>query len=314
MANKSTNVRTYTKPNNPTYRPRVNPWLGRVSKVNPTLAAWFGSHWFTRPRQWPRPDREHEVLAKGTPLTLRHGVRAWSYGEGPLVLLVHGWEGRGAQLGSFVDPLVTRGFRVVTFDVEAHGSSPGTHATLLSWLWPLFELGERLGEPSCIIAHSFGCPAVSLALRRGLQARSVVYLAAPDAIDGGARTFARVTGLGERGEAALKRRVSAMTGLDFDDQRVANFGRTMTTPLLVVHDEDDADVSIASARTYARHWRDCRTFTTRGLGHRKILRDPQVIQNVVSFVCAHRWSEGVLDRWFVRNSSAPSSFAASPEA
>lgn len=294
----STNVRTCTSGQPSTgYRPRVGPWLRRVSKFNATLAGWLGCHLFTQPRQWPRPERERQLLATGTPLLLQGGTRAWSFGAGPTVLLVHGWEGRGAQLGAFVEPLVARGFRVLTFDVQAHGSSPGTHATISSWLAPLFELAERFGDPSSIIAHSFGCPAVSLGLRRGLYAQSVVYIAPPDALDGGAHTFARVTGIGERGESALKRRLGAITGLDFDDQRVANFGSRMTTPLLVVHDEEDKDVAIKSARTYARHWPGCSVFTTAGLGHRTILRDPQVVQHVVSFVCGHQRSAGGLDRW-----------------
>jgi len=39
------------------------------------------------------------------------------------VLLVHGWGGRGAQLASFVEPLVARGFSVLTFDAPGHGAS-----------------------------------------------------------------------------------------------------------------------------------------------------------------------------------------------
>ncbi len=311
MGHKSTNVRSKTVPRQyPGYKPRVSPWLARVAKVNLGLTAWLGSHLFTQPRHWPRPEREQRLLTTGTPILLRRGVRAWSFGSGPLVLLVHGWEGRGAQLGAFVEPLVARGFRVITFDVQAHGSSPGTHATISSWLEPMFELAERFGDPTGIIAHSFGCPAVSLALRRCLHARSVVYIAPPDALDGGAQTFARVTGIGARGEAALKRRLTAMTGIDFDEQRVVNFGRGMVTPLLVVHDEEDKDVALRSARTYARHWPGCSVFTTAGLGHRQILRDPQVVQHVVSFVFGHRQSAGELDRWFDSALGDRSSFGA----
>ncbi len=298
MSENSTNVRSTTPARTATYRPpRGTPWLRRIARFNPTLAAWLGSHWFTQPRRWPRPEREQLLLAKGTPLELAGGVQAWTFGAGPLVVLVHGWEGRGAQLGALVEPLVANGFRVVTFDVEGHGSSPGTHATIASWLPPLFELRERFGDPACVIGHSFGCPAISLALKRGYFAKSVVYLAPPDALDGGARSFARVTGIGERGEAALKNLLSARTGMLFEDQRVASFGASMKTPLLVVHDEDDADVPLECAQTYARHWPGCRVFTTRGLGHRKLLGDPAVVEHVVTFAAVHEQNANALDRW-----------------
>lgn len=301
----STNVRS--KIGAAQYRPKTKPWLSHVSKLNPTLAAWLGVHWFTQPRHWPRPEREQQLLKQGHAFELVGGQKAWSFGAGPLVVLVHGWEGRGAQLGAFVEPLIANGFRVVTFDVAAHGSSPGTHATILSWLSPLFEISKRFGDPVCVIGHSFGCPALSLALKRGYHAQSVVYIAPPDALDGGARSFARITGIGERGENALKDLLSARTGMSFEDQRVENFGARMRTPLLVVHDEDDQDVPLACARTYARCWPECHVFTTRGLGHRKILRDPSVVSRVVTFVEGHRSSTTALDRWLnsVRRDPAP---------
>lgn len=304
----STNVRAFVGPETNTANPAIRAtakaaalppafqWLVRLSALSPDLAARVSFRFFTQPRRFPRPERERNWLLGAEELVLNNGIRAWSWGRGPLCLLVHGWQGRGAQLGAFIAPLVERGYRVVAFDVEAHGSSPGTHATLLSWLAPITDIVERFGDPVAVIAHSFGCPAVSLALRRGLVTRSVVYLAPPDALDLGARTFARVTGIGDAGFEALARRVTAVTGLTFDDQRVATFGPTMKTPLLLVHDEQDPDVDIRCARTYARYWPGCHVHTTTGLGHRKILYDADVVGRVVRYVHAHRHDGSTLER------------------
>ncbi|MGZ5446135.1 MAG: alpha/beta hydrolase [Thermoanaerobaculia bacterium] len=62
--------------------------------------------------------------------TVRRLQRAWSWGEGPAVLLVHGWGGHAAQFQSFVEPLVRAGFRAIAFDAPSHGSSgaPPRHA------------------------------------------------------------------------------------------------------------------------------------------------------------------------------------------
>ena len=43
----------------------------------------------------------------------------YSWGSGPTVLLVHGWEGRGSQLSAFAPALVKAGFRVVAVDMPA---------------------------------------------------------------------------------------------------------------------------------------------------------------------------------------------------
>jgi pimeloyl-ACP methyl ester carboxylesterase len=271
-------------------------WLSRLSALNPDLVSHLTFRLFTQTRRYSRPERERSWLQGAQELVLSNGIRAWAWGEGPLCLLVHGWQGRGAQLGGFVAPLVQRGYRVVAFDVEGHGSSPGTHATLLSWLRPIFEIVERFGDPVAVIAHSFGCCGVSLALRRGLTTRAVVYVAPPDALELGARTFARVTGIGDEGYDALARRVTTVTGLTFEGERVESFGPTMRTPLLLVHDEQDPDVNIRSARTYARCWPDCHVFTTSGLGHRKILYDVEVVERVARYVDAHRHAATTLER------------------
>lgn len=275
---------------------RAFAWLSRLSRLSPDTASLLTFHLFTQPKKYPRPERERVWLQRAEELVLSNGVRAWSWGEGPLCLLVHGWQGRGAQLGAFIAPLVERGYRVVTFDVEAHGSSPGTHSTLLSWLRPIFDVVERYGDPVSVIAHSFGCPAVSLALRRGLTARSVVYLAPPDALEGGARTFARVTGIGDEGFEALARRVTAVTGIAIEGERVSEFGPRMKTPRLLVHDEQDLDVNIRCARTYAKYWPGCQVHTTAGLGHRKILYDANVVARAVDYVHAHRDAATTLER------------------
>jgi len=58
--------------------------------------------------------------------------------------MVHGWNGRGAQLGAFAPELVRVGFRVVTFDTPAHGRSAvlGVLDELRPCGWRVTELGQ----------------------------------------------------------------------------------------------------------------------------------------------------------------------------
>jgi hypothetical protein len=57
----------------------------------------------------------------------------------------------------------------------------------------------------------------------------------------------------------------------------------MPTPLLVVHDENDREVPIASGELVASAWPGAVLERTRGLGHRRILRDRRVIERVAEF-------------------------------
>jgi len=51
-----------------------------------------------------------------------------------------------------------------------------------------------------------------------------------------------------------------------------------------VHDEEDRDVPIRCGEVYARHWPGASLVRTRGLGHRRILRDDGVVRAIVRFV------------------------------
>ena len=52
-------------------------------------------------------------------------------GEGPKVLLLHGWSGRGSQLFAFADKLRKSNAEVVTFDMPAHGQSLGNKTNIV---------------------------------------------------------------------------------------------------------------------------------------------------------------------------------------
>jgi pimeloyl-ACP methyl ester carboxylesterase len=58
----------------------------------------------------------------------------------------------------------------------------------------------------------------------------------------------------------------------------------MTTPLLVVHDRDDNETLWEDGVTLVETWPGARMITTEGLGHRRILRDPAVVEAGTRFV------------------------------
>src|SRR5688500_1442660 len=104
-----------------------------VGRTSPRLAAVVAERLFRTPPSY-RPARgEDDSVFFADPFQVRFGERtlqAWSFGEGPAVLLVHGWGGRGTQLRSFVDPIVRSGRRAILFDAPGHGGSGGGMASL----------------------------------------------------------------------------------------------------------------------------------------------------------------------------------------
>src|SRR3954463_12622524 len=122
-----------------------------------------------------------------------HGpLHVLRWGKGPLVVLVHGWNGRGSQLGAFVEPLVRTGLSVVAFDAPGHGDSRGHRLYLRDLADCIVDVARAVGPLHAIVAHSFGAAAVLLAHQRGaIDARRNVMLAPNVLIDDAVARFAR---------------------------------------------------------------------------------------------------------------------------
>lgn len=99
-----------------------------LGPVVPGLAARLAYRLWFRTVRPPDPPSSRPVLRAADRSTVDVGgtpVTSYTWGEGPAVLLVHGWSSHAAYMTGFVDPLVEQGFRVVAFDAPAHGRTPG---------------------------------------------------------------------------------------------------------------------------------------------------------------------------------------------
>ena len=262
--------------------------LRLLSATAPGVASRVAADLFMKPRRFPTPPREQAILRQGTPFTVRLGasreVRAWRFGEGPIVMLTHGWEGRGSQLTPFVAPLLERGYSVVTFDAPGHGASPGSRSSLPHFAWAVRGIADTVGAPQAIIAHSLGCAVATLALRDGLSVDRLVFIAPPlNPLDYTAR-FGDILGLDAATIAGLQMQIEERFARKWSDYSLAESARSMTVPLLVVHDCEDRDTFWSEGAALAEAWPGARLLTTEGLGHRRILRDESVIDEVTQFI------------------------------
>lgn len=264
------------------------------------LGARAAARLFTMPRRHRRPARERSILDQGSRFTvpiLRRAphwggqtidVAAWRWGEGPTVLLVHGWEGRGAQLGAFIEPLVEAGMSVVAFDAPGHGDSPGHRLFLSDMADCVGQLGEhiaaRWGHVHAVIAHSFGCAATMLAHQRyGTDAPRNVFVAPAAMASRAVGGFAELLALEDADRLALAERLAIESGVSLAELDVTGLVQGRDAGLLIVHDEEDREVSHEQARILASSWPSAQLVTTSGLGHRRILREPAVVAEAVAY-------------------------------
>jgi len=269
--------------------------FGVLEGVAPALGArWAERLWFTVPRAGGRRDR---LVPPGRPFRVQVDGRTvagevWGEGPGerPLVYLVHGWGGWRGQLDAFAGPLAEAGHRVVAFDALSHGDSdPGPagpgRSTILEFADALTAVVAAHGPAAALVAHSLGATATAYAMRDGLAVGRVVFVAPMADPLPYTRTFAGRLGFGERVRTRLVGRIERRIDLPLSAFAVpAMTGNMPTPPLLLVHDGQDAETGWADSEAIARAWPGARLVTTSGLGHRRILRDPEVVAEVTGFV------------------------------
>lgn len=210
----------------------------------------------------------------------------WRWGpmNGPKVLLAHGWGGRGAQMRSFVAPLLSRGYTVLTYDAPGHGMTGGRESSFVHMAAAMEAVLEQVGSVEAVVAHSIGGAVAGYVLGRGARAKAAVLLAPPASMTEYSYRFARILRLPEHVRALMQADIERRFGVPWSEFEVEKTAPRLTQPALIVHDANDADNFFRDGERYARHWAGARLLRTEGLGHRGVLRDPKVVHEAVTFI------------------------------
>lgn len=295
----STNVRSF--PQRPS---RLAAWAGlaplrlklaAASVFAPGRAAEIAARLFSTPPRHAHTAREQELLATGTRFEVDLGfkrIAAWRFGreDRPVVVASHGWGGRGAQWRAFVPALLDEGYQVVVFDHVGHGHSAGDQSTLVHFIDGLDavvrDLEARGAKVAALLGHSLGAAAVGAWLNRTQRDIPAVLVAPPASVIRHSRHFARSVGIPERVRSAMQETLERRIGTKWNDFELPGSVAGTRSRALVIHDAEDAEVSLAAGLAVARAWRGASFVRTRGLGHRLILRDPQVVRDATDFLGA----------------------------
>lgn len=239
---------------------------------------------FLTPRSWPTTQRDADMIAEGRGLSLACGLAATEWGDGPPVLLAHGWESRRTHWSGFIPAIVGAGFRAVGIDAPAHGDSPGARTTVLEYGRKLVEVGRELGPLAGIVGHSFGAAAIPLALERGLDAGRAVLIGGPSSLGTLMTRWALKHGIAEADVEAFIALVARQAGAPVDAFDLTRVASELQTPALIIHDRNDESVELSDALALAAAWPGARTLITARHGHRRILIAKEVLQTSIRFL------------------------------
>lgn len=259
-----------------------------MNKLEQTISASQAFEYFlTPPRKSPSAKEQKlieqaEIFSIPTKIT---NLTAYAWGEGATVLIVHGWGGRGTQFGSFIKPLVESGYRVLAFDAPAHGKTPGKQTNGFELAEAIATVAAQESSIDSIIAHSLGATSTALALSKEVFARKVICLASLCWLSSSVERFSQILRLSPENKGELYHLMENKFGKDVwevvsANRRVAN----LPIPALLFHDRQDRDSSLNESKAIASAWKGSQLIVTEGLGHNRILRDEQVVQQTIDFI------------------------------
>lgn len=243
--------------------------------------------WFTPPRFTP-PVNEQQVLTTARSSTIEvndSSVKLYHWGEGPTVLFIHGWSGRGTQAVHFIDKICTRGYSVLSFDAPAHGASPGNQTDIFKITNAVTAIHKAHGDFHAAITHSFGGMILPFAMTQGVRVGRIAMVCPVGSVTSLLRNFQRQLCMPERVLQLMKEQLYHDYQKDLDQRLLTTSNvSSLSIPGLVLHDEDDIEMLWQDGKGIADAWPNARFVLTHGLGHRRILRDADTVSTIIDFV------------------------------
>lgn len=256
-------------------------------KYFPFIARQIILNQFYRPIRFTANHYYPPIFKQAREFILVHNkqhVICYSWGKGPLILLCHGWSGWAGQMSEFIGPLLNKGYSVITFDAPSHGKSSGKRTTQVEVVQIMKEIDAQYGPIQSIIGHSWGGVCTLMALKENIHAQKAAIIGTPASLPFMIEEFRQKIGVSEKTISVIPQNIKSWTGRDYNEFSAENIARSVNIPVMVVHDKDDVDVNYTNASTLAQSLRNATLLITSGKGHRRILRDKEVIEKIIGFI------------------------------
>jgi pimeloyl-ACP methyl ester carboxylesterase len=84
----------------------------------------------------------------------------------------------------------------------------------------------------------------------------------------------------------MQARIERRFGYRWEEFDVPRIAPKMRSRLLVVHDREDREVPWEHGSSIVAAWPGARLITTEGLGHKRLVSEPEIVREAVAFLSA----------------------------
>jgi len=231
---------------------------------------------------------------KGQALSFRHAghsVRGhrWLPADAPRkkVLIAHGFESASKNFEPYIAALLEKGYAVTAFDAPAHGRSGGRRILLTDYIGVLRRIEQDYGPFHSFMGHSLGGLALGLFLENSPhnKATRLVLIAPAVETTSAVNAFAREFRLTPQLVKEMDDYVQETTGHHFDWYSLRRALHHVQAATLYVQDEEDKITPLQEALLVKGDGhRNVKFVLTKGLGHRRIYKEQEVMERIVAFL------------------------------
>jgi pimeloyl-ACP methyl ester carboxylesterase len=265
--------------------------LNMMARWSPDLAAQSAFKLFGKPRG-KRPKSNPPLFAAATQHALevdskRVAAYQWSKPGARRVLVLHGFDSSAQNFAAYIQALRQKGLEVWALDAPAHGRSAGETITLPLYAAAIAALEKAFGSFDGYMAHSFGGLAVMHHLEEqpNTQERKVVLIAPATETVSAINLFFDFLQLSPAVRTAFDQLIFQKAGVWPSHFSIPRTLQQVQSSILWIHDrQDDITPYRDLAHLVEAPPPQVEFMITEGLGHRKIYRDPSVMQAVISFL------------------------------
>lgn len=211
----------------------------------------------------------------------------WNKGRQRKALILHGFESSAINFGSYINPLIKKGYEVLAFDAPAHGRSSGKQVTAIIYRDFIKHIQENYGPVQSYIAHSFGSLALSMALAEIPHNDSyrVALIAPATETTTAIEQFFEFLQLDAKVKKEFENLIVKLGGHPVSWFSINRTIKNIRAKILWMHDEDDKTTPLSDAlKVKEENYPNVQFVITRGLGHSRIYRDSEVRRAIVDFL------------------------------
>ena len=268
-----------------------------IGQLSPSVAGKIAFNLFCTPYPKYKKQKAPAIFHQAKQLTVKvnNNVNIKGYEWQPLkangktVLICHGYASYFYKFEQYIQPLLKAGFRVVGFDAPGHGQSDGKHIHIIIYKEAIHQIMEQVGPIDHFMGHSLGGITLAMIAENipNPAAHKFVLIAPATKTTTTFDNYFKMMALSEPIKAAFLHEMAKLTTLPIThfeaDRAIENYQGSV----LWVHDEGDRvcpyeDLLIFKNRAPG----NIKFLITNGLGHNKVYKTPDVIEQIVTFFTA----------------------------